>query len=70
MIEPDLSHKKMQKNIDMTEIMYYGNIEMMRIYFIFLIFRIRMYGKICTVIRENGIRKADDKKIYGVSVMG
>jgi len=28
-----------------------------------------MYGKICTMIRKNGIRKADDKKIYGVNVM-
>jgi len=37
--------------------------------FFILPFRIRMYGKICTIIRENGIRKADDKKIHGVSVM-
>jgi len=60
-----------KKNIDMAEIMYYGkkNIEIRRIYFIFLNFRIRMYGKICRMIRENGIRKADDKKIHGVSVM-
>ncbi len=46
-----------------------NRMEMRRIYFIFLNFRIRMYGKICTMIRENGIRKADDKKIHGVSVM-
>ena len=63
--------RKMQKNIDMAEIMYYGkkDIKMRRIYFIFLNFRIRMYGKICTMIRKNEIRKADDKKIHGVSVM-
>jgi len=50
--------KKCKKNIDMAEIIYYGkkDVEMRRIYFI------RMYGKICS-------RKADDKKIYGVSVM-
>jgi len=38
-----------KKNIDMAEIMYYGkkSVEMRRIYFIFLNFRIRMYGKIC-----------------------
>jgi hypothetical protein len=66
-----LSHKKSEKNIDMAEIMYYGkkSVEMRRIYFIFLNFRIRIYGKIRMMIRENGIRKADDKKIYGVSVM-
>jgi len=55
----------------MAEIIYYGkrSLEMRLIYFIFLNFRIRMYGKICTMIRKNEIRKADDKKIHGVSVM-
>jgi len=50
--------QKSEKNIDMAEIIYYGkkDVEMRRIYFI------RMYGKICS-------RKADDKKIYGVSVI-
>jgi len=47
--------KKMQKNIDMAETIYYKkNIGIRGIYFIFN-FRIRMYGKICS-------RKADDKK--------
>jgi len=63
--------QKSEKNIDMAEIIYYGkkSLEMRLIYFIFLNFRIRMYGKICTMIRKNEIRKADDKKIHGVSVM-
>jgi len=39
--------QKSEKNIDMAEIIYYGkkDIKMRRIYFIFLNFRIRMYGK-------------------------
>jgi len=28
-----------------------------------------MYGKICRMIRENGIRKSDDEKIRGAMII-